>query len=145
MGRRRSSQRDRVNDEDQTVVTDLRRAFPRELARSRRFGQSVSVLVAATSNEVEERVVIAALDHHLRRYDIVGRLDGTVVVVAPDTGRDEAQSLLARLTDLGAPAASASGGQVALGVAVAPEDGDELDAVIRIAMDRSLTSFGGVT
>jgi len=138
VNRRRSASRE-FTAAEHAVATDLRLAFPRELARSRRFGQSVSVLVAPTTSEAEERDVLATLGHHLRRYDLVGRLDGAVVVVAPDTGRDEAGALLSRLGEL-SPATPSM-----LGVAVAPEDGDELDAVFRIALDRSLTSSGGVT
>ena len=138
MNRRRASLLSAHREPTEPVI-DLRREFSRELARSRRFGQSVSVLAAPTANAAQEREVFETLELHLRRYDVVGRLDGAVVVLAPDTGRSEADALLARLDTMTTNEVASS-----LGVAVAPQDGDELDAVLQIAMNRSLTRPGGI-
>jgi hypothetical protein len=118
------------------VDADLRLVFPRELARSRRSGLAVSVIAAPTATELEAREVLDRLRHHLRRYDHLGAVDGAVVVVvAPDTDRAEAGLLVGRLDIVLPP----------LGLAVAPEDGDDLEALVQLALDRSVITPGGVS
>jgi len=108
---------------------DLHAAFRRELARSRRNAKSVAVVSAWVRSDLEAGHVSAMIGSELRRYDVVGTTRRAVVAIVPDSGSTEAMALCERLRT-SFPALAGVG----LGVAVAPDDGDEFDELVALSL-----------
>jgi len=143
VNRRRTSP---VRVRPQPGAPDIRSAFGRELARSRRFGRSVAVFAAPVARGDAQQQLLGTLELHLRRYDLTASLDvgrperAVVVIITPDTHPDEARTVLDRLDQvlIGSDARS-------LGLAMAPEDGEVLDDLVQIALERFISMRGGVS
>ncbi len=93
-----------------------------EIARARRYDQSFSIIMVAAGTRQLLDVVRNALSQSLREIDYAGDLGEVLAVCLPNTGKESAQPVLQRLTNL------AEG--LHLSLAEYPSDGATLAALL---------------
>lgn len=128
------------------VATALERVEALELARSRRFGRELSLLVFQTDGVEDRRrfgrsrrasafaPVAELMAQQVRACDelIIDGPGGRIVVVAPETGAAAARHLQQRLVDVLRPAHATA----TVGAASFPADGALLTPLLDCAMKR---------
>ncbi|HEY6332602.1 MAG TPA: HD domain-containing phosphohydrolase [Blastocatellia bacterium] len=126
-------------------------SFERELARGCRSGMPLSVVVvsvnnlaesAATSGRREEELMGQLgklIKSRLRESDLIARNSASsFVLLLTDSGLSEALEVLARMNDTIARSAQGATLSIEIGAASAPDDGETLPELVKIAVVRSL-------
>ncbi|WP_338264000.1 sigma 54-interacting transcriptional regulator [Corallococcus caeni] len=120
----------------------LRARLSEELDRVRGSGLAVSVLaLEVESARVPQVELVRALYGALRLMDAVGQVGGTLVGVLPDLSGEEAEAAAAHLVSVLTPLA----GRVRAGLASAPGDGMQGDALLGAARAAALAAAPGET
>ncbi|WP_201756219.1 sigma 54-interacting transcriptional regulator [Corallococcus silvisoli] len=120
----------------------LRARLSEELERVRTTGHAVSVLALEVESAwVSPAELGRALHGALRLMDGVGQLGGTWMVLLPDLSGEEAEAAAAHLVSVLTPLA----GRVRAGLAHAPGDGMQGDALLGAARAAALAAAPGET
>ncbi|RKI69548.1 FHA domain-containing protein [Corallococcus sp. AB049A] len=120
----------------------LRARLSEELDRVRGSGLAVSVLaLEVESARVPQVELVRALHGALRLMDGVGQVGGTLMVLMPDLAGEEAEAAAASLVSVLSPLA----GRVRGGLASAPGDGMQTDALLGAAKAAALAAEAGGT
>ncbi|NOJ95293.1 sigma 54-interacting transcriptional regulator [Corallococcus coralloides] len=120
----------------------LRARLSEELDRVRGSGLAVSVLaLEVESARVPQVELVRALDGALRLMDAVGQAGSTLIVLLPDLSGEEAEAAAAHLVSVLTPLA----GRVRAGLASAPGDGMQGDALLGAAKAAALGAEPGAT
>ncbi|WP_244219766.1 sigma 54-interacting transcriptional regulator [Corallococcus interemptor] len=120
----------------------LRARLSEELDRVRGSGLAVSVLaLEVESARVPQGELVRALHGALRLMDGVGQVGGTLMVLMPDLAGEEAEAAAAHLVSVLSPLA----GRVRGGLASAPGDGMQTDALLGAAKAAALAAEAGGT
>lgn len=107
-----------------------------EAERSKRFGRPLALIELRNEAGLDREAVLAALGAELRPFDALGgRGARSVVLLLAETGAVEAAARAQRILELLAPL-----GPVKAGVAVAPDDGTDVDTLLASA--RSAAAVG---
>lgn len=112
----------------------MERVAQRELERAERYRRVFSlVLIELPAGDAREPALVSCLRATLRRHDAVGRFDdGGLLVVLPETPRGGAEACVRRLRQLAEPET----GELQVGIASFPQDGQRWHELVRAAMSR---------
>ncbi|WP_301340962.1 sigma 54-interacting transcriptional regulator [Corallococcus carmarthensis] len=120
----------------------LRARLSEELDRVHSSGLAVSVLaLEVESARVPQVELVRALHGALRLMDGVGQVGGTLMVLLPDLSGEEAEAAAAHLVSVLTPLAV----RVRAGLASAPGDGMQVDALLGSAKAAALAAAPGET
>jgi GGDEF domain-containing protein len=113
------------------AIADLAR---RELERAERYRRVLSLaVIELPEGDAREAALVRRLSATLRGPDAVGRLDaGGLLILLPETPRGGAEACIRRLRRL----TESDVGDLQIGIASFPQDGQRWDELVRVALGR---------
>lgn len=100
----------------------FRQRFEEEIVRAKRYGHALTALTVTAGTKEAHDTTRLAIRAYLRQVDFAGDLSGVIAICLPDTSRDAATAVVARMAELV--------GDVQVEAREYPDDGETLSALL---------------